>query len=119
MKDTTDSLLRIRTRPQIIIMGDFNDYPDNKSIQKILKAGIPPTETDSLDSRTLYHLLARKGIDNKHFGSYKYQGEWGLLDHIILSGNLLMPGSPLYTAEEKAGVFRAPFLLTEDRKYGD
>lgn len=56
MKDTTDSLLRIRTRPQIIIMGDFNDYPDNKSIQKILKAGIPPTETDSLDSRMLYHL---------------------------------------------------------------
>ena len=100
-------------------MGDFNDYPDNKSIRKILKARIPPTETDSLDSRTLYHLLARKGIDNKHFGSYKYQGEWGLLDHIILSGNLLMPGSPLYTAEEKAGVFRAPFLLTEDRKYGD
>ena len=100
-------------------MGDFNDYPDNKSIQKILKAGIPPTETDSLDSRMLYHLLARKGIDNKHFGSYKYQGEWGLLDHIILSGSLLMPGSPLYTTEEKADVFRAPFLLTEDRKYGD
>ena len=119
LKDTTDSLLRIRTRPQIIIMGDFNDYPDNKSIRKILKAGIPPTETDSLDSRTLYHLLARKGIDDKHFGSYKYQGEWRLLDHIILSGSLLMPGSPLYTAEEKAGVFRAPFLLTEDRKYGD
>ena len=89
------------------------------NIQKILKAGIPPTETDFLDSRTLYHLLARKGIDNKHFGSYKYQGEWGLLDHIILSGSLLMPGSPLYTTEEKAGVFRAPFLLTEDRKYGD
>ena len=119
LKDTTDSLLRIRTRPQIIIMGDFNDYPDNKSIQKILKAGIPPTETDSLDSRMLYHLLARKGIDNKHFGSYKYQGEWGLLDHIILSGSLLMPGSPLYTTEEKADVIRAPFLLTEDRKYGD
>lgn len=77
LKDTTDSLLRIRTRPQIIIMGDFNDYPDNKSIRKILKAGIPPTETDSLDSRTLYHLLARKGIDNKHFGSYKYQGGMG------------------------------------------
>ena len=64
LKDTTDSLLRIRTHPQIIIMGDFNDYPDNKSIRKILKAGIPPTETDSLDSRMLYHHLARKGIDN-------------------------------------------------------
>ena len=53
------------------------------------------------------------------FGSYKYQGEWGLLDHIILSGNLLTATSPLYTAEDKADVFHAPFLLTEDKKYGD
>ena len=28
-------------------------------------------------------------------------------------------GSPLYTTEEKADVFRAHFLLTEDRQYGD
>lgn len=118
LRDAADSLLRVRIRPQIIIMGDFNDYPYNKSVQNILKAGASPAETDSLDSRTLYHLLAGKNAAGKHFGSYKYQGEWGLLDHLILSGNLLIPGAPLYTAENKAGVFRAPFLLTEDKKYG-
>ena len=100
-------------------MGDFNDYPCNKSVQKILRAGVPPIEADSSDTRALYHLLARKSIANKHFGSYKYQGEWGLLDHIILSGNLLITDSPLSTAEAKAGIFSAPFLLTEDKKYGD
>ena len=88
-------------------------------MQKILKAGMPPAETDSLKSQMLYHLLARKSAANTHFGSYKYQGEWGLLDHIILSGNLLTATSPLYTAEDKADVFHAPFLLTEDKKYGD
>lgn len=118
LKDAADSLLHARTRPQIVIMGDFNDYPGNKSVQKILKAGVPPLAADSLRPKTLYHLLARKSAADKHFGSYKYQGEWGLLDHIILSGNLLMAASPLSASENKAGVFRAPFLLAEDRKYG-
>ncbi|RGV39819.1 endonuclease/exonuclease/phosphatase family protein [Bacteroides clarus] len=119
LKEVTDSLFRVRTHPQIIVMGDFNDYPCNKSVQKILRAGVPPIEADSSDTRALYHLLARKSIADKHFGSYKYQGEWGLLDHIILSGNLLITDSPLSTAEAKAGIFSAPFLLTEDKKYGD
>ena len=119
LKEVTDSLFRVRTHPQIIVMGDFNDYPCNKSVQKILRAGVPPIEADSSDTRALYHLLARKNIADKHFGSYKYQGEWGLLDHIILSGNLLITDSPLSTAEAKAGIFSAPFLLTEDKKYGD
>ncbi len=35
-----DSILNIRLHPQIIIMGDFNDYPTNKSIQKILGSRI-------------------------------------------------------------------------------
>lgn len=118
LKDAADSLLHTRTHPQVIIMGDFNDYPDNKSVQKILKAEVPPLATNSLHPKTLYHLLARKSATDKHFGSYKYQGEWGLLDHIILSGNLLMEEAPLRTAENKADVFRAPFLLTEDKKYG-
>lgn len=118
LKDATDSLLQIRVHPQIIIMGDFNDYPHDKSIRKVLKAGVPPTETDLIDSKTLYHLLARKSVSSKRFGSYKYQGEWGLLDHIILSGNLLMKNSPLYTTEDKADVLHAPFLLNEDKRYG-
>lgn len=118
LKDATDSLFRVRTRPQIILMGDFNDYPHDKSIRQVLKAGAPPTETTLIDSKTLYHLLARKSATRKHFGSYKYQGEWGLLDHIILSGNLLMPNAPLHTAEERADVLRIPFLLADDKKYG-
>lgn len=118
IKDATDSLLRIRIHPQIIITGDFNDHPNDKSIREVLKAETPPREPDSLKAQTLYHLLARKSASDKQFGSYKYQGEWNLLDHIILSGSLLMPNAPMCTTEEKAGVFSAPFLLAEDQKYG-
>ena len=118
MKHAIDSLYTIRQHPQIVLLGDFNDYPENKSVKEMLEAAAPSTLQDSLHPQKLYHLLARKTKTRKHFGSYKYQGEWGLLDHIIVSGTLLQEHAPLYTEEAKADVFCLPFLLTRDKKYG-
>ena len=110
LKDAADSLMQIRLHSQILIMGDFNDYPVNKSVKEVLKAAMPPLlPNECPDKQRLYHLLIRKAATQKHFGSYKYQGEWGLLDHIIV---------PFYADETKANVCRLPFLLTEDKKYG-
>ena len=127
-----DSIMNIRSLPQVIIMGDFNDYPTNQSIQKILEAEAPPVMPNDLASTTgstnfstvapsslrLYHLLARKA-KSKDFGSYKYRGEWGLLDHLIVSGTLLNQSNHFFTSEEKANVCLLPFLLKDDEKYGD
>lgn len=119
IKTACDSLCAIRRNPQIIIMGDFNDYPKDKSIKEVLQAVAPPTDTCLTDSNSLYHLLARKAATRKNYGSYKYRGEWELIDHIIVSGALLNPNNLLYTNEEKADVFSAPFLLTTDQNYGN
>ena len=127
-----DSIMSIRSLPQVIIMGDFNDYPTNQSIQKILEAEAPPVTTNNLASTTgstnfstvapsslkLYHLLARKA-KSKDFGSYKYRGEWGLLDHLIVSGTLLNQSNHFFTSEEKANVCLLPFFTKDDEKYGD
>ena len=127
-----ESIMNIRSHPQAIIMGDFNDYPTNQSILKILKAEAPPVKTNDLASTTdsanastvtpsslkLYHLLARKA-KSKNFGSYKFRGEWGLLDHLIVSGTLLNQSNHFFTSEEKANVCLLPFLLKDDEKYGD
>lgn len=118
LKEATDSIYSIRACPQIILLGDLNDYPGNKSIRKILKAEPLPLSTDTLSPQKLYHLLARKVGKQKNTGSYKFQGEWGLLDHIIVSGTLLQGSSSLYTEEAKANIFSMPFLLNEDKKYG-
>ncbi|WP_455586754.1 endonuclease/exonuclease/phosphatase family protein [Bacteroides sp.] len=116
IRSEADSILASRIHPQLIIMGDFNDYPENKSIKEVLAAIAPPHHPIPLK---LYHLLARKAKADKYkFGSYKYQGEWGLLDHLIVSGTLLDTSSPFYTNEKKANVARLPFLMTDDDKYG-
>lgn len=130
LRTKVDSVLHTRLHPQVIIMGDFNDYPNNKSIRKILEAEAPPIRSDSLDIAIhpatsppslsplkLYHLLARKA-KTANFGSYKYHGEWGLLDHLIVSGTLLNTSGNFFTREEKAKVCQLPFLLTDDKKYG-
>ena len=98
-------------------MGDFNDYPTNKSIKEILVATDPQQSVTFPTPRKLYHLLRPKS-NIPPFCSYKYHGKWGLLDHLIVSGNLLDTSSKFFTGEQKQ-LLPAPFLLTEDKKYGD
>ncbi|KAA6343958.1 hypothetical protein EZS27_008392 [termite gut metagenome] len=114
LRDAVDSLFTVRLHSQIIIMGDLNDYPRNKSITDILSAVAPPLHPEK---NKLYHLLARKAKEANN-GSYKYQGRWGLLDHLIVSGSLLVPERGFFTDESKANVAYLPFLLVKDDKNG-
>lgn len=81
-----DSLLRDDPNVKIIIMGDMNDDPQDKSmaeslgaqrkIKKVEKDGLWNPWWDVLDSGT---------------GTLQYQGGWNLFDQIILSYSLLDP----------------------------
>lgn len=117
LRTEIDSTMSRRFHPQVIVMGDFNDYPSNKSIQKVLGAKVPSKTSPNYPLK-LYHLLASKAKSSQ-FGSYKYQGEWGLLDHLMVSGTLLDTSSTFFTSEDKAHVARLPFMLKEDEKYGN
>ena len=113
LKNETDSVLKNQPLAKIIIMGDLNDYPDNKSLKKVLLA---ETGFDELHSNKLYNLSAYIE-QTKNIGSHKHKGEWGILDQIIVSGELLMATKGLKTYKENAHIFNADFLLTEDEAY--
>lgn len=126
LRQLTDSLLQQRSNPKLIIMGDFNDYPSDKSIKTVLQVNevphpanvpYPSSRQQAICPQKLYHLLAGK-TQSREFGSYKYKGEWGLLDHLIVSGSLLDSSTNFYTEVQKANVLRLPFILTEDHQYG-
>jgi predicted extracellular nuclease len=114
LRDAVDSLFAVRLHSQIIIMGDLNDYSRNKSITDILSVVAPSLHPEK---DKLYHLLAQKAKEANN-GSYKYQGKWGLLDHLIVSGSLLVPERGFFTDESKANVAYLPFLLVKDDKNG-
>ncbi|MGC3977280.1 MAG: endonuclease [Paludibacteraceae bacterium] len=112
LRAKVDSVFSADADANIIIMGDFNDYPTNESIEKMLKAN---ELKDSVSTSELYNLafaLHKKGI-----GTHKHEAEWGMLDQIIVSGNLLKPTNKIFTSEKDLHVFSADFLLQDDEKF--
>lgn len=115
LRTATDSITRQRHCPQIIVMGDFNDNLSPTSpIARELHLQVPPSVPDSINRQTLYPLIT---VRSPRQGSYKYQGQWELIDHILVSGKLLQPLSALYISPADASIYKAPFLLTPDARY--
>jgi exonuclease III len=115
LKQKTDSLFRIRKKANIIIMGDFNVYPNDISMAEILKGRSVESE---ISTRSLYNLVYHQ-IKEKEAGSYKFRGKWGFLDQIIVSGNLLETSRKVMVKEKSAHIFFSGFMLEGDnKKYG-
>ncbi len=121
LRKKIDSLFTKRNIANIIIMGDFNDNPEDKSISKILRAysadklsqgGFSDIDTD----KELFNLFNRNKI-NKEKGTYKYQGKWYINDHIIVSGNLLKTENQISVKNNRAFIYNEDFLLENDLKY--
>jgi predicted extracellular nuclease len=81
LKGKTDEILAENSNANIIIMGDFNDYPTNTAIIEVLDAGSQNSNQRFVNLLLPYHLMGA--------GSYNYKGEWGALDQFIVSRSLL------------------------------
>lgn len=113
LKSKIDQLYKRRRKANIIVMGDFNDTPNDKSIKGILKATKP---TDNPEVNTLYNLSSTSL--QEEIRSYKYRGKWHAFDQLITNGRLLKKTNTTYIINQVAQVFNPPFLLEEDEKYG-
>jgi endonuclease/exonuclease/phosphatase family metal-dependent hydrolase len=108
-----DSVLLTGPHRKIIVMGDFNDGPYDKSLSQVIRA---KTDWDSPVPGDLYNLAA--GYETRNpVGSHKFRGQWNMLDQIIVSGSLLTVQKGLKTGRNCFSVFAGPFLLTEDTRY--
>jgi endonuclease/exonuclease/phosphatase family metal-dependent hydrolase len=99
LRQICDSLYKVRRTANLLVMGDFNDIPQDKSIRAIVGAATP--------QHRMTNLFADKKSLNFE-GSHNFQGEWSQLDQIIVSRaweRFLKKGS--------ARIFNPPFLLTE------
>lgn len=101
------------TYPCILIMGDFNDEPENESLAEILQARLDSTGMKPSELINLSYLVAGKQ------GSHKFREHWGLLDQFIVSGALLNRQHPLQVTPDSLRIFKPGFLLEDDLKYLD
>jgi len=113
LKGLADSVLRLHPGSNILIMGDFNDEPENESLKKILKAN---TDTTSIHPDTLYNLM---GIRNKTRmeGTLKYRDQWSTFDQFVVTGALLNGASGLHAGTRNVSIFRSNYLIEEDNAY--
>ncbi len=109
LREKVDSLFLTGIEKRIIIMGDFNDGPENKSVEDILKA---KKDFRDIKNRELYNLS--KGT-KEIGGTYRYQGKWDLLDNFIVSGFLLNSKDGLSTNQDSYSIVQFPFLLEEEK----
>ena len=85
----------------IIIMGDFNDEPSDKSLLNITS-----------DERFL-----NLSVNKNNTGTIKHEGSWFIFDQFIVSADLLKQTGNIYTYSNAFRIIEDSFLLTDDNNF--
>ena len=105
LKYLTDSICVKNENANIVLMGDFNDNPEDKSMQLLTTSR--DCGFDNLDMTN-----SNSGVS----GTLKYKSNWLDFDQILVS-NSLIGGTNGLQSFNHANIFDADFLLEEDLKY--
>jgi hypothetical protein len=111
LKYEIEKLGQSYNNPAIIIMGDFNDQPDDESMTRYLEAGSEISGTPV----ALVNLSSPWLMQGK--GTLKYQSQWNVFDQVIVNGRMLDSRSPLYVMPGDARILDAGFLMEKDENY--
>lgn len=116
VKAIKDSLMAANKDMKVIVMGDMNDDPTNKSMHEVLSAKAEISEVGPGDMyNPWYNILAKQGK-----GTLTYKGSWNLFDQIILSPNFLNKnGKKDFSTLKfwKNHIQRMPYLFQTDGAY--
>lgn len=91
----------------IIVMGDFNDDPFDKSVAEVLKA--KTADADGLGSDEFLNPVGALH-DPESTGTLTYQGKWNLFDQVLISQNLTDEDGVLEYVDGSAGIHNPEFM---------
>ena len=110
-KRIVDSLYSAEPNAKIVIMGDLNDDPDDRSCRVIL--GAKKLQND-VEKNGLFNAMWE--LHEKGIGTLSYRGRWNLFDQIIISEPLL--GSDYASLKFwRSEVFNRDFLIQKEGRY--
>jgi predicted extracellular nuclease len=110
LKNQTDSIYQINSEARIIILGDFNDSPSDKSLYEVLEAG------KLTDKKNLTNLMYE--LHNEGKGTYYYRGVYNMIDNLIVSRNLCEKKEGFRLYEPKGWIYN-PDYICYTNKNGD
>lgn len=109
LKNKVDEILANDPKARIIIMGDMNDEPTNKSLKETLGAQSPDS------GAKLVNLM--EPDDNSGLGTYFYNGNWNMLDNLVVSNEMII-GKRVRITDRKGSVFWNDWMIYTN-KTGD
>lgn len=109
LKKKVEEVFASDPKARIIIMGDMNDEPANKSLQQTLGAAAPNTRTP------LVNLMMPDDVVGK--GTYFYSGNWNMLDNLVVS-EAVLKGMGMHVDGEKGNIFSNDWMIFTN-KTGD
>ncbi|MCF7824414.1 MAG: endonuclease/exonuclease/phosphatase family protein [Candidatus Marinimicrobia bacterium] len=112
LRTRIDEILMIDPGADIILMGDFNDYPDNRSLYEVLRARdlIPKLNPGDLINTTW------RTHSDPYLGTCMFDGAWVTLDQIIISPGLMDKKGFTWQFGTTAP-FRPDYLIEADGEY--
>jgi len=112
-RSVVDSIQGINPEAKIVLMGDFNDDPTNKSIKNELRAS---NKLKKMGEGDLYNTGMK--TFKQGYGSLKYQGVFNLFDQLIISQSLLKQNTEdVYYIEESFKVFSPDWMHVKEGRY--
>lgn len=100
-----DAILKHDPMANIIVMGDFNDTPTDKSLHRVLRA----KGQHELTSGDLVNLLIEEQKQEK--GTIVHRGNWDVFDQLIISQGLLRGTSGWAVKDNNAFILKHDELL--------
>jgi exonuclease III len=113
LRKSIDQIQIKNSLAKIIVMGDFNDEPNNVSVTNSLKA---TNNKSSENQKELYNLMYDL-FDAGH-GSYNYRGDWNMLDHLIVSQSLINSKNGISTTFDAGRIYNKEWICFKN-KSGD
>lgn len=99
MQRLRQAIRQLPADARILVCGDFNDPYDGASLKYLASQGLHNVTASA---------KGRSGIAE---GTYRHQGQWQSIDHILVS-------TPLMPLVRETYINDIPFLLEEDTDYG-
>lgn len=109
LKKKVDEVFTADPQAKIIIMGDMNDEPANKSLIETLDAQSPDSKAQ------LVNLMMPDDANGK--GTYFYSGNWNMLDNLVVSQSILKSKGTVVEGE-KGNIYSNDWMIFTN-KNGD
>jgi predicted extracellular nuclease len=106
VRQKIEEIMDVYPEDKMLIMGDFNDEPVDRSVTQILKA----KTSKNIKSDEFYNLMTEP--DKQEKGTSTHMGEWLMIDQIMINRNFLHNSNEGISIKNNQGIiYSAPDVL--------